>query len=289
MPNFTITANIDYPQGFDAPAFARGGSDLVALRSLIDTLNGVAGNGVGSQSVYISWNDAVAVGNDATAGVAAGLLALSGGAGAVGGTIANTLVTAAFATSDTNTAGLVATAIRANTTVNQYVTATNVLMQMTLASVVAGTVITVCGIPFTAVATSADIRQFGQFNIDGTDTQDATALALAINRHPALSATCRAVSSAGAVFIGLLDSRTATARERLNNPNAVATVTINAGIPTAGTRCMVLSLRPGVEQNEIRCAPSGTGMTFVTANATANLLGGGTGGGRVTQRLVGQP
>ena len=291
MPNFKITASIDYPQGFDAPAFSRGAGDMVSLRSLIDTLNGVASNGVGSQSVFIQWNDAVAVGNDATAGVSAGVLALSGGAGSVGGTIAGTAVTATFASSDTNTAGLVATAIRANTTVNQYVTATNVLMQMTLASVVAGTVITVCGIPFTAVATLAEVVRFGQFNINGTDTQDAQALALAINRHPALSGICRAVgnTSTGVVYIGLLDSRTAKPNERLGNPNGVSTVTFGAAIPTASAFCMVLSLDTGVSQNEIRCVPSGTGMTFITNNATANILGGATGGGRITQRLVGQP
>jgi hypothetical protein len=291
MPNFKITANIDYPQGLDAAAFARGAADMVALRSLIATLNGVAGNGVGSQSVYIQWNDAVAVGNDAIAGVSAGVISINTGPGAVGATIANTLVTATWTTSDTVSAGLVAAAIRANTTVNQYVTATNSLMQLTLASVVAGTQITVCGITFTAVANAAAIRQFGQFNIDGTDTQDAQALALAINRHPSLSATCRAVAntSTGVVYIGLLDNRTATARERLGNPNAVSTVTFQAAIPTAVGFCMVLSLDTGVSQNEIRCVPSGTGTTFITNNATANILGGATGGGRVTQRLVGAP
>lgn len=291
MPNFTVTANIDFPQGFDAPAFARGGSDIVALRSLINTLNGVCSNGIGSQSVYISWNDAVAVGNDATAGVSAGVLALSGGAGVVGATIAGTAATATFAVSDTNTQGLVAAAIRANATVNQFVTATNVLMQLTVASVLAGTTITVCGIPFTAVATLADVRGFGQFNINGTDTQDAQALALAINRHPALSANCRAVAntSTGVVYIGLLDSRPARPNERLGNPNGATTVTFTTGIPTASAFCMVMSLATGVSQNQILCVPSGTGMTFITNNAVANTLGGGTGGGRVTQRIVGQP
>jgi hypothetical protein len=289
MPNFTITANTDYPMGADTPAIARGNGDMAALRYFINQLQGVASNGTGSQSVYLSWNDAVAVGNDAFAGVGAGLLVLSGGAGAVGGTIAGTLVTATFATSDVNTSGLVAAAIRANTTVNQYVTANNLLMQVTLASVVAGTTLTVCGITFTAVANSAAIRQFGQYNIDGADAADATALALAINRHPALTARCRAVSNGAAVLIGLLDSRTAVGVERVQNPNAAATITVNAGIPTASASCMVLSLQPGVMANEVRCVPSGTGMTFVTANATANLLGGATGGGRVTQRLVGQP
>ena len=37
----------------------------------------------------------------------------------------------------------------------------------------------------------------GDFNIDGTDTQDATALALAINRHPSLTPTCSSVRLSG--------------------------------------------------------------------------------------------
>lgn len=289
MANISITANLDVPMGADAAVIARGGDNMVALRWFIQWLQGVAGSSVASQSVFLNWNDAVAVGNDAVSGVAAGLLVGSSLSGAVGATIANTLVTATAAGGDTATQTLVAAAIRADATVNQYVTATNNLMQVTLASVAAGATLTVCGITFTAVATAADIRQFGQFNIDGSDTADATALALAINRHPALSARCRAVSSAGSVFIGLLDNRTAKPGERIGNPNAVATITVNVAIPTAGARTMVLALQPGVAGSEIRCAPSGTGMTFVTANATANLLGGGTGGGRVTQRLVGAP
>lgn len=289
MPNFTITATTDYPMGADTPAIARGGDNLAALRWFLNQLQGLMSNSAGAQSCFVSWNDAVAVGNDATAGVAAGLLVGSTLSGAVGATIANTLVTATAAGGDAATQALVAAAIRANTTVNQYVTATNSLMQMTLASVVAGSTITVCGITFTAVATAAAITRFGQFNIDGADAADATALALAINRHPALSATCRAVSNGAAVFVGLLDSRTARPIERLGNPNGLSTVTLNAPRPASSANCMVLALQPGVAGSEIRCAPSGTGMTFVTANATANLLGGGTGGGRVTQRLVGAP
>ncbi len=289
MPNFSITANLDVPMGADAPAIARGGDNMTALRWFINQLVGTNANSVGSQSVVISWNDAVAVGNDATAGVAAGLLVGATLTGTVGATIAGTAVTVAASGGDAVTQTALAAAIRANTTVNQYVTANNQLMQVTLASVTAGTVLTVCGITFTAVATAADIRRFGQFNIDGADAADATALALAINRHPALTSSCRAVASGASVFVALLDARTPTRYERINNPNAVATITVNAGVPTASSNCMVMSLRPGVEQNEIRCVPSGTGMTFVTANATANLLGGGTGGGRVTQRIVGQP
>jgi hypothetical protein len=261
---------------------------MVALRWFVNQLQGVIGNTVGSQSVYVSWNDAVAVGNDATAGVAAALLVGSTLTGAVGGVIGGTTVTATAAGGDAASQTLVAAAIRANTTVNQFVTANNLLMQMTLASVVAGTTVQVGGITFTAVASAAAIRQFGQYNIDGTDTADATALALAINRHPALSSRLRAVSNGAAVLIAPLDFRTVQRPiDRLNNPSA-STITINSGVPTASASCMVMSLRPGIEQNFITLTASGTGMTAVTAGTTGQL-GGATGGGRVTQRLVGAP
>jgi hypothetical protein len=54
-----------------------------------------------------------------------GVLLGSGGSGAVGGTIGGKLVTATWASSDANTADLIAAAINADTTANTYVSATS--------------------------------------------------------------------------------------------------------------------------------------------------------------------
>lgn len=73
--------------------------------------------------------------NSATNAVkASGTLTISGGSGAVGGTIGGTLVTAAWATSDTVAAGLVAAAINANSTVNKLCYATSLAGVVTVTS-----------------------------------------------------------------------------------------------------------------------------------------------------------
>jgi len=76
------------------------------------------------QSGGIPGNVSVDIQLGGTAGVAAtGTLTLSSSSGTVGGTIGGTSVTVSYATSDSNTAGLLATAINANSTVSKWVTA----------------------------------------------------------------------------------------------------------------------------------------------------------------------
>jgi hypothetical protein len=128
--------------------------------------------------------------------------------------------------------------------------------------------------------------------IDGNNTADAAALALAINRHPSLSGRLRAVSNAAIVYIGHVNNAPGP-NDRVLTPldsaGAVSTtITVNYGVPTASASCMVLSLRSNLEQNFIPIALDGTGMTVAT-NGSSGFLGGATGGGRVDQRLVGQP
>lgn len=269
MPSLVVVANYQRP-------FGPVQTQKEGLRHYLNQLLGVQEGTVDSQSVGIYQNDGVAVDSASFSGPAIGILAGSSLAGAVGGTIGGTLVTATAAGGDIATQTLVAAAIRANTTVNQFVTASNVCARMTLASVVAGTTVNVGNITFTAVATAAAIRNFGEFNIDGSDTADAAALALAINRHPALQQRIRAVSIAGVVHCVLLDSARATrAVESISNPSA-STITVNQATFIPAVTCFVIAAIPGVIGNFVTVVASGTGMTYST-NGTAGQLGNGTG------------
>lgn len=270
------------------PLVAQQWTQREGLRWLLNFLNGVVGEGREGDACHWAFNDSVAVQSvDNSPGPAAGLLVLSGGAGAVGATIGGTLVTVAFATSDTNTAGLVAAAIRANTTVNRFVTASNKLAQLTVASVLAGTTVQIFGKTFTAIANGATVRSEGEFSVGASDTACALNLTNAINLYPGLSMRCRAVSVAGVVFIGLWDDRAPLAWERIQYPRTSAgviatTITIQAAIPVAGTRVMVFANVSGQVGNFVTVAASGTGMTYAT-NGAAGQLGSGSGGAAPAQ------
>lgn len=267
MPNVNISISTRRP--FGPLATGRRG-----LQALADLLQEIIGGQAQSDSVIYSRNDTVALGNAAYPGQAVAALVFSGGAGAMGATLAGTLVTTTFATSDLVTMTAWCAAVRANASVNQYVTAVNRVSAVTLASVTAGQGISVCGIGFTAI--SGTPTAFGQFDISGSDTADATSLALAINRHPALAGRVRAASQAAVLLVGLLESRDATPDERLvvNGSTMTAANSVNFPAHSAG---LILAMVPGVIGTEIRATASGTGVTIATAG-TAGFLGGGTGG-----------
>lgn len=269
MPSLLVVANYRRP-------FGPLQTQKEGWRHYVNRVIGAGDGSVEADNGLILQNDDVAVGSTAFAGQAVGILALSGGAGAVGGTIGGTLVTATFATSDLVTAGLIAAAIRNNTTVNQFVTASNVCARMTLASVVAGTTVNVCGTTFTAVATAAVIREFGQFNIDGTDTQDAAALALAINRHPSLVGRVRAVSIAAVVHLVLLDTARASRPIESVGQASAGTIVVNQAKFVPSVTVFVIANIPSVLGNFVTVVASGTGVTYST-NGTAGQLGNGTG------------
>lgn len=88
---------------------------MEAVARVKKLLNGVV-NGVYPATVTLNVSTADAV-------RAAGTLTLSSGSGAVGGVINGTTVTDTWASSDANSAGLIAAAINANTTVNKFVSA----------------------------------------------------------------------------------------------------------------------------------------------------------------------
>lgn len=274
MPNAFIQLNLRRPYGRSLPTGPE------ALRHVINLLEQVASGEIGSDGVQFDYNDSVAVTDATTAGPAVAVLVGSGLSGSVGPTIAGTAVTVTAAVGDTETMAAILAAIKANTTVNPVVSGSTYVMQMTLASVAAGTTVQVCGQTYTAVAAPANITEFGHYNIDGTDTADATALARAINRHPSHGGGVRATSAAGVVYVAWLDDkRPPPPWVRINSPSA-STITVNVGVPTQAALCMIFSRAWGLSSREIRCTVSGTGLTVASANT--GFLGGGSGGGTPT-------
>lgn len=194
------------------------------------------------------------------------------GSGTVGISISAVALTAAFATSDTNTAGLVAAVINASTNAKiQYLYgATNLKSTVTLASVLAGTTITLAGFIFTAIAgTAAAIpSKDGDFIISGTDTEDGTSLAGAINRHPYANKWLFALNVAGAVHVYPKSAAWFTGPNAPENAvrGSAATVTIGSATFVASTHCGVYCKLPGKWGNGIVVAASGTGQTIENGN-----------------------
>jgi len=244
------------------------------LRHYLNQLTGSASGDVESPSVFVLQNDGVALDAASYSGQAIGVLIGASLEGELTATIGATAVAVATGASDLATMTALAAAIRANTTVNQFATASNLQAYMTLATVLAGTTVKVCGITFTAVATAGDVVTAEQFSISGNDTADALALANAINRHPALAGRIRALSIAGVVRCVLLDSARSGV-EAIGDASA-STITINQATFVASTYCYVIAAVPGVIGNFVTVTVSGTGLTYAT-NGTAGQLGSGTG------------
>jgi len=274
MPNFTLTGTTRRPFGT-----VRGGRQT--LRQLLNWLEAIISGEVAATNLLLTRNDAVALGDEAFAGQAVGAMELAAGAGAVGVTVDGAAPTGAvWAVSDANTMALVCAAIRADAAINRKVTAVNRVAQVTLAAVAVGDTVDIFGIRFTALAGAP--TAYGEFDQSGADAADATSLALAINRHPALNGRCRAVSSAAIVYVGLLEDRAPTSEELINLP--AATITVNTAFPTAGAIGLVMALVPGDIGNCCTVVPFGVGMTYATSNA--GKLGSGQGGGATLNIVV---
>lgn len=198
---------------------------------------------------------------------AGGTLTLSGASGTVGGVINGVTLTDTYATSDTVTAGLVATAIRASTNalIQNVVTASNVAGTLTLSGTAINSTATVCGFVFRAVGGTAGSA--GEFDVSGNDTADAAALAAAINKHPVLSDFVWATSSSGVVTVFFIGA-TPTA---VDNSLAGSGITAGAATLAAGAVVGVVSMYRGLPGNWVTLAASGTGVT-----ASGARLAGGT-------------
>jgi hypothetical protein len=214
--------------------------------------------------------------NQATLGAKAGAtLILSGGAGAVGGVINGVTVTATFATSDANTAGLVAAAINAssNALVQGFVRASNAFATLTLATMTAGSLVRIrlgSGMQaseYVLTAVAAATGRQGEFSISGTDTQDAQALCDAINAWPVLNQTIRAENVAGVAYLYAMDLSTSAKDVSV----AGSGITRTAGF-ALGARCHVENPIPGAVGNAVTFTATGTGMTV--ANTNTRMVGG---------------
>lgn len=274
MPNLQVTVNSLKPFG----AQSGGQRELVQL---VNWLQGAISGENPARSIFCTSQDSTSVDSSNQAGQAVAGLVLASGSGDETATINGVASTVTWATSDTATMTALVAAIRANASVTQIVTATNILSKMTLASVLAGTQVFVFSIPFKAVTGTP--LNFGEFDRSGSDTADATSLALAINRHPALSGVARAVSSAGVVYVGFTTNRSPTSAEKLTLPSA-STITINTATPTAGAVGLVLCTTPGVIGNCISAAVTGTGLTLLTTGTAK--LGSGMGGGTTLVPII---
>lgn len=267
MPNLILSLNTRRPYG---PLV----TGRRALRAVRDWLSEIESGHVQSDSVIMSRNDAVALGSEAYAGQAAAALVFATSSGTVGCTVCGTVVTVTWATSDAASMSNWCSTLRGTAAVNRRATAVNRVATLTLASVTAGQGLSICGVGFTAV--NGAPTAFGQFDMSGTDTADATSLALAINRHPSLAGRVRAVSNGAAVYVGLLESRAATPDESVSG--APSTITVANAVFAASAVGLVLAMVPGDIGNEVRTSTAtGTNVSLAT-NGTAGFLGNGTGG-----------
>jgi hypothetical protein len=203
-----------------------------------------------------------------------GVLLGASGAGAVGATIGGKLVTATFATSDANTADLIAAAINADTTANTYVSATSRAATGTV-TISAGSGV------ITAIINGVSVS----VTWGTSDTATATALAAAINATVGLPAI--AYSAAGVVTVVATLAGTGSTNTAGNSIplDATGTGVTKSGIvlSNGGTTANVLikALVPGTVGNGITLVASGTGET---APSGARLVGGlGAPGNAVTR------
>lgn len=267
-------------------ARGRKGKDL--LRAVINKAHGCL-SGVERNVNYTVISSTTAGGNGSglylNSACAAGILASA--SGTVGITINGETNNVSQAVSDTHTADLIADAINANTNglVADLVGATNLKSSLTLASVLAGTVIEIAGFRFTAIDGTTESYKMGEFKIGGTDTADGTSLVLAINRHPYANRYLFALNVAGVVHVFPKSVAWFT------GPNAPAnivkasasTVTVGSATFAASAYVGIWCRWPGRLGNSITVAAVGTNVSI--ANTATRLTLGISEGTPITQTL----
>lgn len=274
MPNLNLSLSTRRP-------FGRQWAGRRGLREVINWLQAVASGEVQSDSVWYNTQDAVALGASAYPGQAAGVFILSDAAAnavtadVCGVTISVDAGGAPSAANSITTQTAWCALVRSTSTTNRKVTACNRVASATLATVLAGSGLSVCGVRFTAI--DGTVSKVGEFDMSGNDTADALSLATAINRHPSLAGRVRAVSNAAVVYIALLETRDPLPGESV--VSYASTITVASGTFGANAVGMVLAQVAGDIGNEVRFAnATGTGASLAT-NGSAGFLGQGTGGG----------
>lgn len=257
--------------GFDQPFLQNSRRRRALLNAALNKAAGCVGGASRSASFDL-------VSSSTAPGFASSGLAVSSGSGAVGGTINGVTVTDTWATSDTVAAGLVAAAINASTDalVQHMVVASNLHSAVTLASVAAGDSLVVAGVRFTATATTPAQYDYGGFSIAGTDAQDAAALAVAINAHPALQRYVAAVPISASGVVRLFARSASWFTGPGAPPNSLSTtastITISSSTFAAAAFVGVSSTVRGKWGNAFTLAASGTGVS--TLNSEARLARG---------------
>lgn len=271
MPStiISISHRKQFVPTYASGTFKRKQPLVMALRDLLES---VASGAISPDGVSVQLGTTANV--PATRACAS--LALSSGTGAVGATINGVAITVTWATSDAASMTAFCAAVRASSTakVKGVVSAVNRRAQLTLVSCAAGTAINVGGIRFTAVNGAAAVLNPYQFDMSGTDTQDAAALVAAINAAPGCGERFRATNNAGVVSIFLMEDRAATSQEIIAVESGSG-ATVNQQI-TQDAHGLVFAIQPGVVGNCMAAAASGTGASLFTV--TAGYLGAGSGG-----------
>lgn len=195
---------------------------------------------------------------------------LSSGSGTVGPTIDGTAATVTWATSDTNTAGLIVTAIHAAAGLNGIVLARQNVASVALTSVAAGDDISILGYRFTAASgTQTDLFKF---DMSGDNTADALALATKINAAPGLSSLVFADSVTSTVYIGLKPGVSIGANQTVLS-NA-STMVVTNGTFAASAQVLMMAVTPGKVGNTCVISASGTG-TSIAGSRTKLANGSG--------------
>lgn len=249
-------------------------------------LGAVGGTSTGGDEAYT-----IATSGSVEPAWANSAVGVSSGAGTETITINGVAVTAAYATSDTNTAGLLAAAVNSSTDplVQGFVQASNLTTLITFSSTgaVAGDVIDICGTRFTAVSGAVPNYTAGYalntFDISGSITADAAALCAAINQSSVLSQYVMAVPGTVGGTLRLFSKSAAwpTSPGSPTNLVVVAGATntaVSSATLAAGAFVGITACYPGVQGNSITIAASGTGMTVLNSEAR---LARGTGLGVV--------
>jgi hypothetical protein len=207
-------------------------------------------------------------------------LALGASSGTLTATLNGVAVAVTYATSTTNSCGLLAAAINASTDalVKGLFAANNLTATITCASVAVGDYVDVCGTRFTAVAaTPVEIYRGASKNTfvqAGTDAQTGAALAAAINASPGVSRYVFAIDVSNVVrlfarqfvFSGTVTfawpTKPGTPGNSLTTSNTTR-LAVSAAALAAGAFVGICATTEGVQGNQATIAVSGTNLAVL--------------------------
>lgn len=266
---YTSKLSVHHSGAMEVPTAAR--KRLILMRLFVNLLMGVMIGAKRASAFDMSYN--TEAGAKAT-----GSVAFATSSGTVGVVINGVTITVVWATSDIVSMSALAAAINASTNplVQYQVQAGSSRSLVTLTSVPAGAILRIGQFDFTAVANSGLVQNWGDFDISGTDTADATALAAAINGHPQASKYFVATSAAAVVSVFLIALPSAgdgTASFALLSTNTA--ISIAAQFAPSATAVIASYARDRLA-NAISTVASGTNVTAATG-----LLTGGKGGNQI--------